>query len=167
MNEPTYADLAAGLHIDEHALDEAWVNQADLYHHVSKRLSTLVSLRDEAKSVVADIEAQLSVMIRENMRKKDEKYAEGEIASRIRNTPKMKEANERLLKLNKEVGKYTALEKDYSQRSFALNKLVDLYTAGYFSEGVRRSSSHSMKDHDAANARAKMNRVRRQKENDA
>ena len=161
MAEPTYAELEAGLLIDEHALDEAWVNQADLYHRVSKRLTTLVSLRDEAKSAVADLEAELSIMIRENMRKKEEKYAEGEISSRIRNTPKMKEANARLLKLNRMVGKYTALEKDYSQRSFALNKLVELYTSGYFGEAVRRASSYSMKDHDASNARIKMNKLRK------
>src|SRR4051812_37664570 len=132
MKKPAFAELESGLLIEEHALDEALASQADCFYHVSKELAELISLRDFAKSHLADTEAKISITIRSSLQGKDKKPTEGEINAKVRTSKFVMEANKNLLDLQRKVGSYSALKESFEQRSYALNKLVELYSAGYF-----------------------------------
>lgn len=159
--DPTYVELEQGLLIDEYALDEALADQPDLFHRVGKRLEDLISLRDAAQSEFDDAAARASISIRTRARKREEKMAEGEINARVRLSDEYKTAYEKLADYKAQCGRYSRLEKSFEQRSRALGKLVDLYTAGYFGDATHRRQLGSMKDHDATSARARMNELRK------
>lgn len=164
-SKPTLSELEGGLLIDEHALDEALAQQSDLFYQVGRELEDLISLRDQAETELEETRAQADIGIRSRARKRDEKYAEGEIKSRIALDDKVQAANKKYLDLKNKCGRYTRLEKAFEQRSRALGKLVDLYTAGYFTDVTHRSQTNSMKDHKATNIRQRMN-IERQRRNE-
>jgi CRP-like cAMP-binding protein len=159
--QESISDLEEGLQIDENALDEALAQQPDLYHRVSKELSLLISQRDAAEQAFEDEKAKSDSRLRSLAKKSDDKLAEGAIKAQTRLHPEVKKSREIYLHLCAKVGLYTALEKSFQQRSYALGHLVSLYVAGYFGNLTPNSKSSSMKDHTSQLTRQAMNRVRR------
>jgi hypothetical protein len=162
-NKPSFTELEQGLLIDEYALDEALANQPDLFYRVGKQLEDLISLRDGAQSKLDDVAARVSINIRSRARKRDEKITEGEINARVRLDEQYQEAAKEHADLKAECGRYARLEKSFEQRSRALGKLVDLYTAGYFGDVTHRKQVGTLKDHKATDIRQRMNDLRQQR----
>jgi hypothetical protein len=160
IKKPSITDLEKGLLIDKDALDEAIENQPDLFYHVSQELAYLISERDAAKQAVENTESEADVSIRQLVKKSTDKVTESEIKARINNHKKVRDATDDYLNLCRKVGQYTALKEAFQQRGYALNKLVDLYTAGYFGDAAHRTSMNSMKDHNAQTVRRRMNQKR-------
>jgi hypothetical protein len=156
-------ELEQGLLIDEDALDEALFQQPDLFYRVSKQLALSVSYRDQTKQEKEDTEARVDAQLRHDAEIDDEKITEKEIESQKRLNKDVQKAARELLRLNKEVGSLTALKESFQQRSFVLNKLVDLYTAGYFGDANHSRTVSKVKDYDHHQARQAMNKIRRQK----
>jgi len=127
-------DLEQGLRIDEHALEDSWKEQPELFYRVSKKLALLISERDEAKRDLALVEAEVDEELRKDAREKEVKITEREIESRKLQDKEVVKSYERLARLNLQVSEYGALKESFSQRSFALSKLVELYLAEYYGD---------------------------------
>jgi hypothetical protein len=155
------AELEQGLLIDENALDEAIERQPDYFHRVSKRLALLISRRDAAKQFLEDEEARIDTNLRHLAKKNDDKLTESEIKAQIRLQPEIKLARKEHHRLSESVGIYTALEKSFQQRSYALGHLVDLYISGYFGNLTHSGNSRGMKEHSGEQARRAMNELRK------
>lgn len=154
-------ELEAGLLIDEEALEEALFQQPDLFYRVSKQLAMTISLRDGLKQDKEDTEARVDAKLRHEAEVNDEKITEREIDSKKRLDKDVSKASRELLRLNTEVGKLTALKESFQQRSFVLNKLVDLFTAGYFGDVNHSRSVNKVKDHGYEASRQAMSKMRR------
>lgn len=159
----TYEELEAGLSIDEHALDEANLHQADLYHRVAKATALKMSQRDAAEQNVTETAAKVELQIRAKLaerKEEKEKVTEGDIKARVKTSLDVRNATKTYLDLCASHSKWQALEKSFSQRSYALNRLVDLYVAGYFGDVTKRSNSDSMKDIQAKRVRRELHERR-------
>ena len=164
MNEIKIADLERGLSIDANAIDEALLNQPDLFYRVAKQLALLISQRDAIKQEKEEIEAEVDAKIRSeaaaNADDKDKKkLTEKEVESRKALSEEVRAIEREYLDLGERVNKIVALKEAYIQRSHALKSLVELHISGYFGTNVASSESR-MKDYDADKARKAMSRER-------
>lgn len=156
--------LEGGLHIDEHALDEALLQQPDLLYRVSKQLAFETSRRDAAKQELAEIEAAADNELREDAARAEEKITEGGIKAQLRLNQKVKEATRTYLELCRRVDMWQALLDAYKQRSYALKELVTLHTANYFGDVTQTSTQRGYKDHAAHIAKERMKEERTRRE---
>lgn len=155
--------LEKGLRIDEHALDEALMDQPDLLYDVSKHLALLISRRDAAKQELATVEAWVDGVLRRAAREQDSKSTEAEIKARLRVDSRVVEATEVYLRLSHAAGQFAALKEAFQQRGYALKDLVALHLASYYGEvSVRGPGVGDVKNMRADQARRGMNELRRQ-----
>jgi len=155
--------LQSGLLVDKNALDEALENQPDLFHRVSRRLEMLISLRDEAKQKLQETEAEADIDIREEARASDKKITEREIESLRKVDSEVVIASKKYLTLSRLVGQFKAMKEAYEQRSFALNNMVNLYGANYYSDISGSESSKKYRRADAGYAKEKLVEERRRR----
>ena len=157
IDPPDYDDLISelkkGLKIDEHALDESLVRQADLFFRVSREVAILTSRRDAMKQELATTEAQADLDIRKGAAKNEDKFTEGEVKARIRLHKDVKEVQNELLELNSWLAQFTALKEAYSQRSYVLKDLVALFIANYYGSGAEGRSSRDLRARAAERTR--------------
>jgi hypothetical protein len=151
-------DLENGLRIDEHALDEALVQQPDLFYRVSKQLALLISRRDAKKQELAEEEAKADAETRETALKRKDKVTEAEVKSMTRLDPGVIKVSGELLHFSRLVGELSALKEAFQQRSYVLKDLVGLYVAGYYGSNQdgssRRPNAHNiLRQHQASEAR--------------
>lgn len=158
----TFEDLENGLQIDRNALDEGIIQQPDFFYRVAKMLAMAISQRDEAKTQVAEAEAEADQRIRSHIRE-DEKVTEGDVKAQIRTDKKVKAAITKHLDLVREVNELDALKEAYKQRSYAFNQLNDLQMMGYFGGEVSSSSGGKVKTVIAERAKRAMSDERRKR----
>jgi CRP-like cAMP-binding protein len=144
----TIKDLEHALSIDKNAIDEALLQQPDLFYRVSQQLAEAISLRDASKQKRDETEAEIDFNIRRLAETANQKTTESKIENEKRLNQKVIEASNELGLHNKEVNKWAALKEAYIQRSHALKSLVELYIAGYFGSTVSNASER-MKDNRA------------------
>ncbi len=164
-NPPTLSDLEKGLRIDEDALDEALFTHPDLFYQVSKQLTLLVSQRDAAGQEEKEIEARVDAELRHDAQLAGAKMTETQIKSDKICDKDVIKASDKFLELSKQVGQWMALKEAFTQRSYMLKSMCDLYVAGYFGADLDGASSR-MKDHEAETNRREMNSLRRQQMKD-
>jgi hypothetical protein len=153
------SDFEPLLQIDKFDLDEEISKQPDLIHRVSEALALAISRRDEAKTTLAEIEAELELEFRDEGKSTDKT-----IAARVRAHKETKEATRALRKAQHTVNRWSALEKGVAARGHALREMAKLYVNEYYSTqgGVRAGSS--MKDVTADRARKAMHGKRQAKQ---
>ncbi len=145
MNDKTIADLEKGLLIDEHALERALMEQPSIFYKVSSLLAIAISRRDGAKQDKEVIEAKADAKIRHDAEVGGEKITEKLIEGR--KILRVMDLSNELLELNGNVGQLSALKEAFQQRSYVLNKLTDLYIAGYYGDANHTSGSRRMNEH--------------------
>lgn len=128
----TLAQLEAKLRIDEHALDVALREQPDLVYAVSQQLALAISERDQAKLELEEQEAETAIDLREDAEANDEKITDKSVEAQVKADPSVQRLAKTFIKSKAEAAKWAALQEAYEQRSYALNKLVDLYLANYY-----------------------------------
>ena len=163
-HERLIAELEDGLRIDKHGLDDALEQQPDLYYRVSKAVTICVSRQDALKQEVEEVEAEADERVRMSAETLKEKLTETECKMRARLDPKLKGVRQDYIRMNRKVRELQALEKAFSQRSYAIKELVSLYVASYWGDNTGGRSSNSMKDRDAAIARHGMKMERRERD---
>ena len=156
--------MEGALQISEHDLDEALLQQPQLYFQVSRQLALTTSLRDAAKQNLAIVEARTDLNIRRAAREKKLDQTEKEVKSQVIMHLDMEKANKALLALELEHDEWQAMEKAFDQRMKALSKLVDLYLKNYWAESGLTRDQDSMKSHNANLARNDMAAARRRRE---
>lgn len=138
------AELEQGLRIDKNGLDDALEQQPDLYYRVAKLVSLEMSRRDALKQELEEVEAEVDERVRIEAESAKEKLTETEAKMRVRLDPKLKRVRQDILRANRRVGDLQALEKSFTQRSYAIKELVSLYVSQYFGDntgGGSRTSS--------------------------
>lgn len=153
--------LEGALKIDEHRLDEANVRQADLFYRVAKQLALKISERDFSKTKLQELEAKVDGEIREDAR--DQKITEKDVESQKLQDQRVMSARRELTNLNNQVGVWSALKEAYTQRSYALGHLTDLYVGNYFAEAGPSRKASDFKDANSNRARNEMSNQRRQR----
>lgn len=153
--------LEAALAIDEHALDQAEMRQADAYYRVAKACAILTSKRDAAKQSVAESEAQAAIEIRETAEKRSEKVSVAEVGAMVTVDRDVSAATKDYLRLSGLVMQYAALERAFTQRSHALSGLIDLHGKGYFSEVRGKQQNNEIRNAEAERRRQDMADMRK------
>jgi len=130
------------LAIDKNDLDEELIRQSEIFNRISQDEIDAIDKRDQTKDTLGIVEADLDLKIREDFEKREKKSTETIILSKVTVHRKRIEAREHYRKACKRVNQLTALKDSFQQRSYMLNKLVDLFIAGYFIKSDA-GSSHS------------------------
>lgn len=130
-------DLKDDLQIDKHSLDSEWVRQPNLFDKYSKELIEIEYQRDFLKEKIEIAKAQLELEIRsapKNFGLKD-KPTEGSIKAVVATSKDIQGLTNEYLECSKDVKTLgVAVKRIDSHRKKALEKLVDLFLAGYFSK---------------------------------
>ena len=125
------------LKIDKNALDDAIIQQSEIYYHICRDYAQAVSIRDEAKEDLSSVDAELSLAIRKIAEDKGTKVTESSIASSIQIHSNHEEAVYKLLEAGRNVDLLFAMKNAFSQRSYMLRELVALFISGYYMDSSR------------------------------
>lgn len=127
-------DIVADLVIDEHALDREWVQQPSLYYHYAAELADAQRDYAAAKAAVDVVRADLD----SEMRRSPEAYGlakvtEAALAAALPSQPEVKAAIAEMAEARHRVDILQAAVAALEHRKRALEKLVALRLADYFS----------------------------------
>lgn len=130
--EEFYVAHRERLQIDKHALDDMWLQQPGIIQEIGERLALEISRRDEAKDELADTMAEIDGEVRELHADDDKKPTETAIKNEVAQDSKVQKAKRRLRALELNVSRLQMLRESFTQRRYALQDLVTLYVAGYY-----------------------------------
>lgn len=128
-------ELDVLLRIDKNVLDDALLEQPDIFYRVSTASALATSRRDAAKRELEEVTAKLTTEAWADARRADDKkITKGEIESEVLLDPDVKDAQKDLTEWTLLAARWSALVESFKQRSKVLPELVALYLAGYFGE---------------------------------
>lgn len=156
-------ELEPGLLIDENRLEQACSRHPDLFYRVSKRLAAEISYRDSLKEDLATTEAEVDAEIRQEAAEQEAKTTEKEIESRKRTDKRVEKARNQLLDANLAVGQWAALKDAFTQRSYMLKTLGELYVSNYYSDTSSVGTAGGNAQAERAKREMQNERVRRNK----
>lgn len=151
------------LQIDKHNLDEALMNQAEIYHQISTDYVGATSRRDEAYSEIKDIDSRLYQEIREELIESGEKATEAMVQNAVLAHDEHQVAVQEHLSAKTEADHLGALKEAFHQRSYMLRELVNLYVSGYYTDSAMSYDKDVAKDRQADMNKRKMSEKRRTK----
>lgn len=152
------------LSIEIDALDDEWQNQPKLYGQYATKLANARKDYDAAKSNLELVEAELYDSIQKNPdRYKLEKTTEKAIANTILTQEKYKKEKQNLLNRKHTVDLLAAVVSGLDHKKKALEKLVDLRLADYFSEPKPKSRSSARHVEDQNHRRASRKALKKRK----
>lgn len=122
------------LKIDKFNLDDAWENQALLFCEWAEKAVEASFLRDKKKENLEIVRAEVDMEIRREAVRSGEKLTENAIASIIIQNSRYRNANKELLEAVKNQGVLNVAREAFDHRKKALEKLTELFLAGYFAE---------------------------------
>jgi hypothetical protein len=125
--------------IDKFALDEEFENQSVKFLEAAEVAADCLEERDLVKFDLEQVEAEVSMDIRKDPKKYSlEKITESSVKEALVLTKKYKEATIKLIEANNKVKKADAIREAYDQRKRSMEKLADLWIAGYWSTPKQR-----------------------------
>jgi hypothetical protein len=128
------------LAIDENQLDVEWLGQAELYYTYAAKLSDAIASMDEAKADFELTQAELAKDIREDPGKYDlGKVTDKSVEATVIMQKEYQEAQAAVNTAKHRVGVLKAAVDALDQRKKALEKLVELRLANYYSEPRART----------------------------
>lgn len=154
-------ELKSKLRIDEHALEEAWRDQPDLFYQVASEQALALSIRDEVKQDLEELEAEVDIELRKDAATSGEKTTETQIQSNKKVDKRVKAMNDKFLEKRHLAERWKVLRDAYEQRSFALSRLVELYIANYYSSNENKKPLNTELSTVRANRIKEANRTRR------
>jgi hypothetical protein len=122
------------LTINKESLDEDITVQSDLFFRVSEAYAFACSRRDAAKEQVKQVDAKMDLEIRQDAVDNGVKLTEGKITNLVAASVEHLEAASEHLDFIEEVNIFGSLKEAFSQRSYMLRELVELYCVGYYSD---------------------------------
>lgn len=135
MSRQTRQDAERILNIDKHRLDEEWLMQPKLFGQFAFDLAEAKTEFERAKASLELVEAELDREVRLSPEKFDlpEKLTETLIANTVKSRPRYRKAYEGMIEAKHEVGILSAATEACEQRKKALEGLVSLFLADYYS----------------------------------
>jgi hypothetical protein len=131
------------LAIDKNALDEAFIEQAELLQKVSSRLALAISLRDEAKDQIKQTEARLFLEIRDRTPDGSKAPSQKVIEMMVDEHPSRAKAVKRHVTMVHDAATWDGMFEAYKARGYALTELNKLFLAGYFSNSSSTAGAHT------------------------
>lgn len=139
--------------INQNELDREWVNQPKLCRRYSERLADAQRDLEQAETKLEVVDADLDYQIRKKMGTGEKKLTEAAIKNRLVRSIEHIQAVERIQKQRHRVNILKAAVKTIDHRKTALENLVDLRLADYFSEPrvrkTNREAEHERSKHRA------------------
>lgn len=135
------------LRIDRDDLDTSLMEQPEMFHHVANACVEAGARRDEAKLELEELLAELDQSVRARALKDDEKLTETALQNRLREMPRVQEAQRRYLETRKEADRWLALKESYQQRSFMLRELVHKLVAERHDLSTEAGAGQSHRDY--------------------
>lgn len=126
-------DYIKDLEINEHKLDQEWLRQPSVYMAYSEAAVMAEDERDRAKRALEVAVAEADQSIRKAALDAGEKVTEAVVANRVTLHPMVDAAERRFLEANTKAKLLAAAPRAFDQRKKALEKLSELFIAGYFS----------------------------------
>lgn len=124
--------LEAQCKVDKDDLDRGWVEQPELYWHVTNLHALWSARRDEVKDRLKKTEAAVDMEIREMAAANKEKVTESGIAALVATNAKVMSLKESLVRHNYTVARLAGLKEAFDQRKEALKGLSQLYVSRYY-----------------------------------
>jgi len=123
------------LRIDENSLDEEWVNQPRLYFRYAEKLALAKRRLEEIKNELEVTRADLDQSIRSNPDGFGiEKVTEAAISAAIQDSTEYKKVQKEIIDAKHKADIYAAAVQALDHRRAALEGLVKLFLANYFSK---------------------------------
>jgi hypothetical protein len=146
------SELERKLHIDEHNLEHECRNHPEIVYEVGKYLAWLVSMRDEAKQKLKEMEAAADAEIRHDAEVQGERITEKAVESHKLRHAGVLAAKDEVFKYERAVGAWGALKDAFQSRGYAIRDLIQLYIFNYYGSDMERSG-RSISTHHADDAR--------------
>lgn len=138
-----FEDYKNLLYVDTSVLDEELVRQPVLYQQVSEQTVLLESQRDAAYEKIKQIDAELNIVLREELTASGAKVTEAVVSSAVQSHPNHISAHEKYIELRTKASLFATLRDSFSQRSYMLRDLTTLHVSGY---AMSSSISGTIKD---------------------
>ena len=123
------------LKIDQHHLDAEWMRQPSLYQEWAEELAHAVATKDRAKERVELVKAELDKEIRGDPEAFEiAKTTETVIQATIIQQPEYKKVYHEYLEAKEDAAVLDGAVQALEHKRKALEKLVELYMAGYWAE---------------------------------
>ncbi len=120
--------------LDKDRLDEEWVEQPKLYHQQAEKLADARAEWERAKAERDVVTAEIDQDVRSNPAKYGmEKITEGAVEKKIVLQSRFSKANEKVIQAKHAVDVIQAMIDALDHRKKALESLVQLHLANYFS----------------------------------
>jgi hypothetical protein len=126
--------LEERLIINPDALDEELVSHPNDYYHVCQGHDLAVSLRDQKKEDIANLEASLSLLIRKTFAERKEKLTEDYIKAMIQKDFNHIDEIQLYLQLKYLADRWKSLRDSFEKKGSALDGLIKLFQKNYFAE---------------------------------
>lgn len=153
------------LSIDKNALDDALIQQPDLYSEIGEKTVAAKSYVDSLDTRLKELRAELDANIRQDAHENEEKITEAVVANRILLTPTYKKLQRRFASWRQVADTWTVLKEACQQRSYVIKDLVALYNAEYYTVTSISSDRDSVRDARASDAREALAERRRERIN--
>jgi len=150
------------LRIDKFNLDDELVQKAQLLEEVGDAHVEAMAQADALKEELANIAADIDFDIRK--RHRDEKITDKAVDKEIQRHPKHRKASEAYLAAKHRAAKLANLQDAFVKRATALNRLCEIYIAGYFQKNsVQGTSSTDKAAYNLRRSQMAEERAKRQK----
>lgn len=127
-----FREYSQGLVIDKHRLDDEFMEQSERFFHVTEQQAFALSYRDEAKSELDRVQAEVDYDIRQNM---IDKMTEPEVKHSITIDPRVVRAQGNYNSLKLLAARWEGLRASFEGRQKMLDGLSRLYASNYFGGG--------------------------------
>ena len=131
------------LQIEEYSLEKEWLKQPSLFLKYSEKTAEADSIRKKAKENLDVISAEIDLAIRHEAAEEGEKITEKIVSNRVILNKEYQEALKEVRESDYNYALLIAAVRAMDQKKAALENLVKLLMAGYFS-----SPSHTEEDKD-------------------
>lgn len=155
MKRLTLLEAKSNLSIDRDMLDEDIIRQSELFYGVSEMLVKARETKDKEKDNLARTEAELSIFYRKKL-KEGGKPSEAQIREEVLNASKYLKAKSLYLNACSNADSWEVMKEAYTQRSFMLKELVNLYNANYFGDPTVSSNNSRVKEVANNNTRRRL-----------
>lgn len=131
--EEEYNEFIRAVPIDKNDLDNEVIAQPELYRRIADIAALITAERDDAKRVLAEVEANADLIFREEAAAAKEKITEAEIKRRLTMDGDVIKAVSKLAALTLEVNRLTALKESIAIRKDMFKVLAQLHNDQYWS----------------------------------
>lgn len=159
-------ELERGLRIDKNDLDGEWIRHPDLTYKVNAEFASAISRRDGLKLSISELTADLDKQLRNDAVRAQAKITDTAIGREIDSMPKMVDAKRAYGLACYNADRWQGLKEAYTQRSYALKYLVELYGMGYFASATGSVQRRDATDRKAGEAREATGAARRHRVQD-